>query len=169
AKLSRATMLRIAQDLDADYVIFGSFTSNGTSLTVESRVLRVDPARLLAPVRESASLDSLMDLHTRVVWRLLSTNDPAYPANLKDFSKGQRPLRLDAFEHFIRGVIANEDEARLRELREAARLEPAWADPAFALGETYASRSDCNSALPWFAKVHKAHPRYAESTFAAGV
>src|SRR5215470_16778585 len=30
AKLSRATMLRIAQDLDADYVIFGSFTSNGT-------------------------------------------------------------------------------------------------------------------------------------------
>ena len=28
AKLSRATMLRIAQDLDADYVIFGSFTSD---------------------------------------------------------------------------------------------------------------------------------------------
>src|SRR6266446_459252 len=34
AKLSRATMLRIAQDLDADYVIFGSFTSDGTSLSV---------------------------------------------------------------------------------------------------------------------------------------
>src|SRR6202047_4022901 len=29
-KLSRATMLRIAQDLDADFVIFGSFTSDGT-------------------------------------------------------------------------------------------------------------------------------------------
>jgi Tfp pilus assembly protein PilF/TolB-like protein len=169
AKLSRATMLRIAQDLDADYVIFGSFASNGTSLTVESRVLRVDPATLLAPVRESASLDSLMDLHTRVVWRLLSTNDPGFRLNLKDFSKEQRPLRLDAFEHFIRGVLANEDEARLRELREAARLEPAWADPALALGETYASRSDCSSALPWFAKVPKTHSRYAESTFAAGV
>ena len=32
AKLSRATMLRIAQDLDADYVVFGSFNSDGTSL-----------------------------------------------------------------------------------------------------------------------------------------
>jgi Tfp pilus assembly protein PilF/TolB-like protein len=169
AKLSRATMLRIAQDLDADYVIFGSFTSNGTSLTVESRVLRVDPATLLAPVRESAALNSLMDLHTRVVWRLLSINDPAFRLNLKDFSKEQRPLRLDAFEHFIRGVLANEDEARLRELREAARLEPAWADPALALGETYASRSDCSAALPWFAKVPKTHSRYAESTFATGV
>src|SRR5258707_8507131 len=28
AKLSRATMLRIAEDLDVDYVVFGSFTSD---------------------------------------------------------------------------------------------------------------------------------------------
>ena len=36
AKLSRASMLRVAQDLDADFVIFGSFTSDGKSLTIES-------------------------------------------------------------------------------------------------------------------------------------
>ena len=53
AKLSRATMLRIAQDLDADYVIFGSFGSDGTSLTIEARTLRVDPPALLTPVHES--------------------------------------------------------------------------------------------------------------------
>src|SRR5258708_5657535 len=38
AKLSRATMLHIAQELDADYVVFGNFTSDGTSLTVNARV-----------------------------------------------------------------------------------------------------------------------------------
>src|SRR6202790_289636 len=43
AKLSRASMLRVAQDLDADFVIFGSFTSDGKSLTIDSRVLRTDP------------------------------------------------------------------------------------------------------------------------------
>jgi tetratricopeptide (TPR) repeat protein len=169
AKLSRATMLRIAQDLDADFVIFGSFTSDGTSLTVDSRVLRVDPTALLLPVHESGTLDSLMELHARVVWQLLSGSDRAYPLALKDFSKLQRPLRLDAFEHFVRGILANEDEPRLRELREAARLEPTWPDPAFALGETYASRTDCSSALPWFAKVPKTHQRYVEAIFATGV
>ncbi len=169
AKLSRATMLRIAQDLDADYVIFGSFTSDGASLTVESRVLRVDPPALLAPVRESAPLGSLMELHTGVVWHLLSANEQAYPLTLKDFAKVQRPLRLDAFEHFVRGLLLGEDEPRLRELREAARLEPAWPDPAFALGETYASRNDCNSALTWFARVPKTHQRYVEAIFATGV
>jgi tetratricopeptide (TPR) repeat protein/TolB-like protein len=169
AKLSRATMLCIAQDLDADYVIFGSFTSDGASLTVESRVLRVDPPALLAPVRESAPLGSLMELHTGVVWHLLSANEQAYPLTLKDFAKVQRPLRLDAFEHFVRGLLLGEDEPRLRELREAARLEPAWPDPAFALGETYASRNDCNSALTWFARVPKTHQRYVEAIFATGV
>ncbi len=169
AKLSRATMLRIAQDLDADYVIFGSFNSDGTSLSVESRVLRVDPPSLLAPVRESGPLSSLMELDTSVVWRLLSVNEQAYPLTLNDFTKAQRPLRLDAFEHFVRGLLLNEDEPRIRELREAARLEPAWPDPAFALGETYAARNDCNSALPWFARVPKTHRRYVEAIFATGV
>jgi tetratricopeptide (TPR) repeat protein/TolB-like protein len=169
AKLSRATMLRIAQDLDADYVIFGSFTSDGTSLTVDSRILRVDPPALLTPVRESGPLASLMELHSSVVWHLLSANSSAYPFALQDFAKLQRPLRLDAFEHYVRGLLASEDEPRLRELREAARLEPAWPDPAFSLGETYASRGDCNSALPWFARVPKSHHRFVEAVFATGV
>ncbi len=169
AKLSRATMLRIAQDLDADYVIFGSFTSDGTSLTVESHVLRIDPPALLPQARDSGPLSSLMELHTGIVWRLLSVNERPYPLTLKDFAKVQRSLRLDAFEHFVRGLLFNEDEPRIRELKEAARLEPTWPDPAFALGETYAARNDCTSALPWFAHVPKTHRRYVEAVFATGV
>jgi tetratricopeptide (TPR) repeat protein len=169
AKLSRATMLRIAQDLDADYVVFGSFTSDGTSLTVDARLLRVDPPALLTPARESGPLASLMELHSGIIWRLLSANERPYPLTQKDFAKLQRPLRLDAFEHFVRGLIANEDEPRLRELHEAANLEPAWPDPAFALGETYAAHNDCASAIPWFARVPKTHPRYVEAVFALGV
>ncbi len=169
ARLSRATMLRIAQDLDADFVVFGSYSADGNALTIESRILRVDPPALLPAIRETAPLDSLMELHARVVWRLLSAKDKAYPLALGEFTKAQRPLRLDAFEHFIRGLLANDDEPRLRELHEAARLEPSWPDPWFALGETYAARNDCNSALPMFAKVPKTHPRYAEAIFASGV
>jgi tetratricopeptide (TPR) repeat protein len=178
AKVSRAAMLHIAEDLDADFVIFGTFTSDGKNLTVESRILRVsvvtdrtgaNPTALLAPVRESGPLNSLIDLHLRLLWRLLSANDHTYPLSLAEFSKAQRPLRLDAFEHYIRGLLASEDEARLRELREAARLDPDWADPDFALGQAYYVRRDCNSALPWFARVPTSHQRHLEAVFASGV
>ena len=169
AKFSRASMLRIAQELDADFVIFGSFTSDGKDLAVESRILRVSPTALLPPLRESGSLDSLMDLHMRLLWRLLTANDKAYPRSLNEFSKAQRPLRLDAFEHYTRGLLAADDDVRVRELRESARLEPEWPDPDFALGEAYFVRRDCASALAWLAKVPKAHERYVEAEFTTGV
>jgi tetratricopeptide (TPR) repeat protein len=168
AKLSRASMLRIAQDLDVDFVIFGSFASDGKSLTVESRILRIDPLGLLSSVRESGPLESLMELYGKVVWRLLTGNDHPYRLSLAEFSKAQRPLRLDAFEHYIRGLQANEDEAKLREFREASRLEPAWPDPYFALAETYLTRNDCNTALPFLAHVPKTHERYVEAVFSTG-
>jgi len=169
SKVSRATMLHMGEDLDADFVVFGRFSASGNSLTIESRILKVSPARLLPALREAGTLDSLMDLHSRLVWRMLSGNDHKHSQSLAEFTKRQRPLRLDAFEHYVRGLLANEDDARLRELREAARLEPEWPEPAFALGEVYFARRDCDSALPWYARVPKTHNHYVESVFATGV
>ena len=169
AKLSRATMLRMAQELDADYVIFGTFTSDGKTLTVDSRVLRVSPVALLPVVHESGPFDEPMTLHARLAWRLLRSSNPNYPLSFNEFFKMQRPLTLAAFEQYVRGLLANEDDARLRYLKEAARLAPDWPDPAFAIGEVYFQKNDCNSALPWFAKVPLTHARSVEAIFATGV
>jgi len=169
AKLSRATMLHIAQDMDADYVVFGNYTSDGTSLTVNARVLRVNPVALLPSVRESGPLDSMMNLYTRVSWRLLTAIDHNFPLSLAEFSKLQRSIYLGAFEQYIRGLLANEDEIKIRDLKEAARLEPNWPDPAFSLGQVYFTRNDCASALTWFARVPPTNERSVEATFATGV
>jgi len=169
AKLSRATMLHVAEDLDADFVVFGSFNYDGKNLTIDSRLLQVNPAALLPPLHESGPLETVMDLHTRLLWRMLSENDHAYPFSLTEFSQMHKAIRLDAFEHYIRGLIANEDETRVRELREAVRLEPEWVEPNYALGEAYFTKRDCASALPWYAKVPKTHERYLEALFSVGV
>ncbi|HJZ64022.1 MAG TPA: tetratricopeptide repeat protein [Candidatus Acidoferrum sp.] len=169
ARLSHATMLRIGAELDADYVVFGKYLADGSSLTVQARILRVNPAGLGQMVHESGKLDSLMDIHSKVVWKLLAGNSRAYPLSLAEFSKLQKPLRLDAFEHYIRGLLANEDDARIRELRDATRLEPEWADAAFALGQVYYGRKDCDAALSWLSRVPRTSLRYAEAVFSMGV
>jgi len=168
-KLSRATMLHIAQEMDADYIVFGNFSSDGKTITANAHMLRVNPVKLLPAVNATGPLASLMEFHTKLLWRLLGTCDHGYPLNLAEFSKLQQPLGLAAFEQYIRGLLANDDESRLRELKEAARLEPAWPEPAFAIGEVYFQRNDCGSALPWFAKVPSTHARKIEATFAGGV
>jgi tetratricopeptide (TPR) repeat protein/TolB-like protein len=169
AKLSRATMLHIAEEMDADYVVFGNFTSDGKNITVNARILRVSPVGLLPEIKESGPLASLMDLHASLVWKLLRNCDHAYPLKLAEFSKLQQPLSLGAFEQYIRGLLANDDESRLRDLKEAARLEPDWPEPAFAIGEVYFQRNDCTAAIPWFAKVPATHARRVEAIFATGV
>lgn len=169
AKLSRATMLHIAQEMDADYIVFGNFASDGKTLSVSARALRVSPLALLPSIDESGPLSSLMELHTKLVWRMLGACDHGYALNLAEFSKLQQPLSLAAFEQYIRGLLANDDESRLRELKEAARLEPDWPEPAFAIGEVYFQRNDCGAALPWYAKVPPSHARAVEAVFATGV
>jgi tetratricopeptide (TPR) repeat protein len=168
SKFSRATMLRVAEDLDADYVIYGRYLANGGSLTLEMRMLSMNPMALRPALRESGPLTSLMDLHTRLLWRTLTANGH-YALNLAQFTKRQRPLHFDAFEQYVRGLLATDDEAKVRQLHEAARLDPDWPDPNFALGEAYYSRKDYNSALAWFFKVPKKHDRYAEALFFTGV
>src|SRR2546429_306504 len=166
---SRATMLRVAEDLDADYVIYGKYAAKGSTLTVEMRVLRMDPLALRAPIQESGPLESLMELHTRVLWRTLSSGTGHYALSLADFTKRQRPLRMDAFEQYARGLQAADPEAKLAHLHEAARLEPEWLDPIFALGEAYFSKKDYNAALAWFFKIPKTYDRYGEALFFSGV
>ena len=168
-QFSHATMLRIGADLDADFVLFGKFSSDGKALTIEAHALRVSPTRLSEPVKETGALDSLMELNTKVVWKLLAANDKVFPLNLAEFSKLQRPLRLDAFEHYIRGLLATDDDGRVRELKESARLDPDWPAPAFALGEAYFSRRDCDAALPLLAKVPSGSSLSAEAMFTTGV
>jgi len=169
SKYSHATMLRIAEDLDADFVVFGRYTAAGNSLTVEMRMLSTNPTALRPALQETGPLDSLMELHARLLWRALSANIQSYPLSLDDFTKRQSPLRLDAFEQYVRGLLSADDDAKLRQLHEAARLEPDWPDPQFALGEAYFARRDYAAALAWFFKVPKQHDRYIEALFFSGV
>ncbi len=168
-KLSRASMLHVAQEMDADYAVFGSFAADGKTLTVNARLMRINPAALLPVIAERGPLDSLMELHTRITWHLLTATDHNYPLSMLEFSKTQRPLSLAAFEQYVRGLLASDDDVRLRDLKEAARLEPEWSDPAFAIGQVYFARNDCNSALPWFARVPATNARNVEAVFSIGV
>jgi Tfp pilus assembly protein PilF/TolB-like protein len=169
AKLSRATMLHIGQELDADYIVFGNYTSDGKTITADARLLRVNPVALLPVIHVSDLLDNLMELQTKLTWQLLATCDHGYPLKYSDFAKLQPTLSLAAFEQYIRGLLANDDEIKLRDLKEAARLESGWPEPAFAIGEVYFQRNDCAAALPWFAKIPPEHARSVEATFASGV
>jgi tetratricopeptide (TPR) repeat protein/TolB-like protein len=175
ARFSHATMVKIAAEVDADEVVFGKYVSNGKMVTLEAQVMRINPPRLSAPYTQTSSMEELLRAHARLSWQILCALDRnecrQEGANNDESSFTDPPpsLRLDALENFIRGLTGSEDESRLRLLREAARLEPAWDRPPFELGQIYFGRRDCELALPWFSRVPPNRPNGPEAAFNTGV
>jgi hypothetical protein len=175
ARFSHATLVKIAAEADADEVIFGRFVSDGTTVTLEARVLHINPPSLSPPFTQTSSMQDLLRAHARLSWQILCAlerkNCLPEGANRDESSFSEPPpsLRLDALEDFIRGLVGTDGEARLRALREASRLEPAWDRPPFELGQMYFARHDCELALPWFSRVPPSRPDGIETSFDAGV
>jgi tetratricopeptide (TPR) repeat protein/TolB-like protein len=169
ARFSRATMIKIAEEVDADYIVFGSFASDGKKLTATARILQIDPPGLSAALVESGPLEELLTIHGRLAWRVLKSVDAALPEGQRSRIEASDIPRLDAFEQYVRGLAASDEPQRLRFLREAARLAPEWTAPAFALGQAYLERRDCASAFGWFARVPLGGRNGPEAAFYAGV
>jgi len=175
ARFSHATLVKIATEADADVVIYGRIVSDGKTATLEARVLHLSPPSLSPSLTETGSMQDLLRVHARLSWQILCAVDRrnclAEGANRDESSFSDPPasLRLDALENFARGMTGSDDETRLRLLREASRIEPAWDRPPFALGQIYFERRDCESALPWLSRVPPNRPDGPEASFETGV
>lgn len=175
ARFSHATIIKIAAEADADAVIYGRFRSDGKTVTLEARVLRLSPPSLSPTMTETTGMQDLLRAHARLTWQIVCNIDPkecpAKDASRDESSFSDPPpsLRPEALQNFVQGLTASQDEDRLRLLREAARLEPAWDRPAFELGQIYFKRRDCDSALVWYSRVPPDRPDGPVASFATGV
>ena len=104
---SRATTIRIAQQLDANYVVIGSFTLANGQIAIQSQVLSIDKLTLSPPVTGSAELDRLYDAENSIAWKVARTIDPTFNVAEQTFlGAGEAAVPLPAFEDYIRGINA---------------------------------------------------------------
>jgi tetratricopeptide (TPR) repeat protein len=168
--LTLASEFKVAETLGVDWAIVGSFNVTDDRLTARAQLLDVRPLKLSQPLEVSGGLTDLVDLQTRLAWRLLATHDRSFTVgNEEDFRRRFHDLRLDAFENYIRGLIATDDASRLHFFLEADRLDPSDHRAAFALGRLYFERKDYANSAKWMRKLEDSDPRYNESLFVRAV
>jgi tetratricopeptide (TPR) repeat protein/TolB-like protein len=170
APLTLASEYKVAQTLGVDWAIMGDFNVTDRLLVAHAQLLNVKALKLSPPLEVSGDLTELVDLQTRLVWRLLATHDPGFTVGREeDFRRKFHDTPLDAFENYIRGLIAADDASRLHFFTEAARLDPADHRAAFALGRYYFDHKDYASSARWFGKIEESDPNYSESLFLRAV
>lgn len=134
-KPTHATTIRVAQTLDADFVVLGSFTSSNGRVNAQAQLVRIDTLRLSPPISDSTELERLLDLENTIAWNLARQMDPAYSVAMQTFLAASSGLHLDAFENYIRGLNDSSSDDRLKHLQAAVQLQPGYSAALFALGK----------------------------------
>jgi tetratricopeptide (TPR) repeat protein len=168
--LTLASEFKVAQTLGVDWAILGSFQVTDNRLEARAQFLDVRHLKLSPPLEVSGDLTDLVDVQTQIAWRLLAEHDGSFTVGKEeDFRRRFHDIRLDAFENYIRGLLATEDTSRLHFFQESDRLDPSDHHAAFALGRFYFEQKDyANSAL-WLRKLGEPDPDYDESLFLRAV
>ena len=167
--LSRATLYRIAEQMDADYVVLGSYNYDGQTFSALAQVLDMKQLRLSPEAKESGALTKILETQNALAWDVLRQVKPDAAGSRETFMAGAPPIRLDAFENYIRGVVATERPQKIKYFREAIRLNPDYVMATLALGRTYFDGRDYEQAVTWLSKVRREDSAAQEASFYLGL
>jgi TolB-like protein len=170
---TRATTIRIAQNLDADYVIVGSFNTvtanNVQRILVQAQVLEIKQLRLSPPLEDSSELPRLFDIENAIAWKVARQIDPHFTVSMQTFLAASAGIRLSAFENYIRGTDATAPQERIKRLEVAVADAPGYAAAQLALGKQYYADRDYDKAAATLAKVPPSDRLSLEAGFYIGL
>jgi Flp pilus assembly protein TadD/TolB-like protein len=166
---SRATLYRIAEELDVDYVVLGVYRFDGRTFNAAAQLLDMRRQHLLPEMNESGPLLQLIDIQTALAWDVLHALRPEISITKQAFIAAAPPFRLDAFENYVRGVTAPRADEQIQHFREAVRLNPSYPQALLQLGEAYYRARQYEPAVATLARVPENHPLAREANFYLGL
>ncbi|HYW40423.1 MAG TPA: tetratricopeptide repeat protein [Terriglobales bacterium] len=166
---SRATLYRLAEQMDVDYAVLGSYKYDGARLTAIAQLLDMRAQKLSPEVTESAPLADLGSLQSALAWDLLRLIRADFSEPKDKYVASVAPVRLDALENYVRGILATTAEEKVQRYREAVRLNPDYAQAWLELGKTYCAQRAYELAIAALGQVQKSSAVAREANFYLGL
>jgi tetratricopeptide (TPR) repeat protein len=166
---SRASALKLAQTLDTDSIVVGSFLTDGPELVVEARIVNVSALNMSPSITTRGPMTKMADVFDSLAWKLTRQLDQNFAVAEETFLAAGRDIRLDAYEQYIRGIMEPDQAERLAHLKKAVELNANFGSAWMALGrEQYASQQ-YDQAATSFSKVGRNDPEALEAGFYRGL
>jgi tetratricopeptide (TPR) repeat protein len=155
---SRATALKLAQTLDADSIVVGSYVTDGAGIVAEAQVVDVPHLRMGPAVTARGDMRELIAVFDSLAWKLTRQLDPQFSGAEETFVAAGKGMRVDAFEQYIRGISEPDHDERLRHLNQAVALSPDFGPAWMALGREDYNGQQYEQAAAAFARVGRDDP-----------
>jgi len=142
AGLTRATMIRIGEIIGASEIVFGEVRL-GQKLVVRARVVRLDTGREGPTVADEALLTEIFPLFERVAGGVGASTGRVRAGAVATAS----PMPLEAFESYVKGLVAATPAAQQRFLEAAMAQVPNDPRILTALWDVYTAQGMHEKAL----------------------
>ncbi|HUE88885.1 MAG TPA: tetratricopeptide repeat protein [Vicinamibacterales bacterium] len=160
AALSHATMIKVGQIVSATEIVIGTYNLSGDELTVRARVIRLDTWHMAPEVVERGALTDLFRLYDAVARQLRGATAPAPAA-----APGTLLTSLNAFEWYVKGMVAESAAVQRGYLEQAAKAAPSDDRIKLALWRVHTDAGNHQLALAAAATVAPASPQSASARY----
>ena len=154
AALSHATVIKVGQLVGATEVVIGTYNLKDDELTVKARVIRLDTWHMAPEVVERGGLSDLFRIYDAVARQLRGATAPA-PAP----RAGTLLTSIDAFEWYIKGLVAESLALQRGYLEQAVKAAPSDDRVKLALWRVHTDAGNHQLALAAAATVAPGSPQ----------
>lgn len=178
ADFTKASLIRLGQSLDADYVCYGTFTATlppgtselkNSSIQLSAHIIDLRKLHDGPDLAEAGKLADLSRIEEHLVWQSLKYLEPSSNLPLERFLARAKLTRVDAEESYIRGLLSPNKEQQQKWFIQALALDPQFTNPAYELGKLALERSEYRPAISWLQRIPPSDPRYPEARFKMGL
>ena len=178
AVLTKASVLKIGEALDAGQVIFGELhiegaeagpTSLNSTIRLSVRIIDLKQMKQGPELSQSGPLENLSRMETRLAWLLLVQLAPESAPSEEAFFHDRAPVRVDAMESYVRALMAAGEDQKVKLFTQAVKLDEHFSQPNFQLGRILFGKKDYKTAGQWLAKVSRGDSHFLEAAFLRGI
>lgn len=178
-KLSRGSLIRIAERLDVSVVVLGQFEfvppedpkSGRTSgqLRIQARLVRPGSVEQSAALSLTGKLGDLARILNELCYELTAQAVPESAGGRDAYLAAHPVVRVETLEAYVRGLQAPAGAAKTRYFASAAKLDPGFGKAALELGLIAYRGGQYGQAAGWLAQVPVTIRRGREGLFFLGL
>jgi len=147
ARLSRGSMIRVAQRAGSDLVVMGSYSGTEQNLRIALRVLNIKTLKLSGEMVANGPLSALPQMENELAWLVLNNNGLDKTESRQKFQERTRKVPNSAYFNYIQSLNTPGENEKLRLLQRAVQTYRAFPEAHFQLGLLYFHKGDCANAL----------------------
>jgi tetratricopeptide (TPR) repeat protein len=177
APWTRGSMLKVAELLDADYLVFGSYqltpmandAAGMGTLKLRTEIINVRHLRRGGQIEITGPIEDLATLQSNLSWQVLKAGLGERAPSEEQFRRARVNIRLDALENYVRGLLATSAEAQERFFQQALKIDPRYSQAAFQYGRLLLNRGNFASSALQLEKVQSWDPHARQGAFLLGL